>query len=208
MSSDNDHIIDTVVLLYFLLAEQEDLLCALLGQPLQVPYAVYDPEDRIPPTDSVSRSELLSEMRQAVRHYQRVTKTGGDTEPLLRVRRVDLLYDDGRLVPVAMTQEEYLLAARLQSTDTTDYGIRIPLGPGEAACVAISWKRSWTVVTDDSDAFKVLDKLHGNREYRYERIRKLLIRAANEGHVTREEANDIHARMCSQSFWDSERPFP
>ena len=46
MSSDDKHIIDTVVLLYFLLVGEEELLCTLVGTPLQVPLAVYDPEDR------------------------------------------------------------------------------------------------------------------------------------------------------------------
>ena len=46
MSSSSNHIIDTVVLLYFLLVNETDLLCALLGRPLQVPLAVYDAEDR------------------------------------------------------------------------------------------------------------------------------------------------------------------
>ena len=202
MSSDDDHIIDTVVLLYFLLAEQGGLLCALLGQPLQVPFAVYDPEDRTLTTDSLLRSDLLSEMRQAVKHLQNAAESGtGDTEPLLNVRRVDSLYDEGSLVTVAMTREEQLLAARLQSVDVANYGIRMPLGPGAAGCVAISLERGWTIATDDPDAFKALDKLHGNRNYDYERIRKLLIRAADEGHATRDEANAIHARMRSQGFW-------
>jgi hypothetical protein len=49
VSSDDDHILDTVVLLYFLLVQQAELLMDLIGRPLQVPFAVYDPDDRLLP---------------------------------------------------------------------------------------------------------------------------------------------------------------
>jgi len=81
------------------------------------------------------------------------------------------------------------------------------LGPGEAACVAIAIERGWTIATDDADAFKVLDRLQGGQSYPYERIRKLLIRVADEGRISREEANRLHDEMCSLGFWDSGRPF-
>ena len=45
MSSDDLHIVDTVVLLYFLLVERFDLLVELIGDPIQVPFSVYDPEE-------------------------------------------------------------------------------------------------------------------------------------------------------------------
>ena len=207
MSSDGKHIVDTVVLLYFLLVGEEDLLCTLIGTPLCVPLTVYDPEDRDLPATARTRTELLSEMRQAVGHYESSARLTGDADSLSRVSRIDSLYDESRLVPVPMTAEERLLAARLQSDDAREYGVRVPLGPGEAACVAISFERDWTIATDDSDALKVLENLHGNRAFRYERIRKLLIRAAEEGHVTHEEANGLHAAMRSHGFWDSGRPF-
>lgn len=207
MSSDGKHIIDTVALLYFLLVGEEDLLCTLLGTPLQVPLAVYDPEDRDLPPMARRRAELLSEMRQVVGHYESSARLTGDDDSLSRVRRIDSLHDEGRLVPVAMASDERLLAAKLESPDALDYGLRVPLGPGEAACVAISFERGWTIATDDSDALKVLRKLHGNQDFPYERIRKLLIRAAEERHVTPEEANDLHAAMRSHGFWDSGQPF-
>jgi hypothetical protein len=68
--SEGSHIIDTVVLMYFLLVGREALLGDLMGRPLQVPLAVYDPEDRKLQEGASPRSELLSEMRQAVRHYE------------------------------------------------------------------------------------------------------------------------------------------
>lgn len=205
MSSDERHIVDTVVLLYFLLVGQEDLLCTLLGSPLRVPLAVYDPEDRALEPAALQRPEFLSEMRQALRHYERAASSGGSPESLARVKRVDSLYDDGRLIAEPMTATERVLSARLQSSEAVDYGLRLPLGPGEAACVAVSHERGWTIVTDDADALQVLDVLYGGRNYPYERIRRLLIRAASQGLVSPDKANEIHAEMRSHGFWDRER---
>ncbi|WP_419554501.1 hypothetical protein [Candidatus Poriferisodalis sp.] len=212
--SENSHIIDTVVLMYFLLVGQERLLGELLGKPLQVPLAVYDPDDRTPQAGTVPRSEFLSEMRQSVRHYEsgaayaeEEEAVDHEIESFTRIKRVDDLYDDGDLVPVSMTSDERSLAARLQSSEVATYGLKVALGPGEAACVAISYQRGWTIATDDADALKVLDRLHGARDYPYERIRKLLKRAANEGRVTREDASRLHGEMRSLGFWDTGQLF-
>ena len=212
--SEDSHIIDTVVLMYFLLVGQERLLAELLGQPLQVPLAVYDPDDRTPQAGTVPRSEFLSEMRQSVRHYEsgatyaeEAEVVDHEIESFTRIKRVDDLYDEGVLVPVSMTSDERSLAARLQSSEIANYGLKVALGPGEAACVAISFQRGWTIATDDADALKVLDRLHGAWDYPYERIRKLLSRAADEGHITRDEANRLHAEMRSLGFWDTGQPF-
>ncbi len=214
MLSEGSHIIDTVVLMYFLLVGQEALLGDLLGRPLQAPTAVYDPEDRKLPEGTSPRSELLSEMRQAVRHYGAAAEAAAESESsdheiesFNRIKRIDDLYDEGSLVSIAMTPEELLLAAQLQSSDASAYGLKVGLGPGEAACVAISHTRGWTIATDDTDALKVLDQLHGELDYPYERIRRLLVRAADEERISREEANRLHNEMRSLGFWDSGQPF-
>ena len=212
--SEGAHIVDTVVLMYFLLVGQEGLLGDLLGRPLQVPVAVYDPAERELPAGASPRSEFLSEMRQSVQHYEIAAEMAAESgspdhaiESLTSIKRIDDLYDEGGLAPIAMTQAEQLLAARLQGGDAAEYGLKFRLGPGEAACVAISVERGWTMATDDADAFRVLDRLHDGQSYPYERIRKLLIRAADEGRISREEANRLHDEMRSFGFWDSGRPF-
>ncbi len=213
--SEGTHIVDTVVLMYFLLVGQEGLLGDLLGRPLQVPMAVYDPADRARSPVPASRPELRSEMRQSVEHYETAAALAEESESpghavksLSRIKRVDDLYDEGGLMPVDMTQAEQLLAARLQGGDVAEYGLKPRLGPGEAACVAIAFERGWTIATDDADALKVLDKLHRGRGHPYERIRWLLVRAADEGRITREEANRLHDEMRTLGFWDSGQPFP
>lgn len=212
--SEGSHIIDTVVLMYFLLVGREALLGDLMGRPLQVPFAVYDPEDRNLQEGTSPRSELLSEMRQAVRHYEAAAEAAAESESsdheiesFNRIKRIDDLYDEGGLVPIAMTSEELLLSARLQSSDASVHGLKVGLGPGEAACVAISYTREWTIATDDADAYKVLNRLYGDSEYPYERIRKLLVRAAEEELISSEEANRLHDEMRTLGFWDTGQPF-
>jgi predicted nucleic acid-binding protein len=210
VSSDEECIVDTVVLLYFLLVGEGELLLELVGDPLSVPVSVYDPGDRSLPNETFRRSDLLSEMRQAVRHYEVAARTAGSSAEVVdRVRYVDELFDQSRLTVVEMTDAEALVAARLQSRDAVaEYGLRAPLGSGEAACVAVSYERTWAIATDDDDAFKVLDGLHDDQTYAYERIRKLLIRAVEEKRITEGRTNEIHAEMRDLGFWDTGTPFP
>ncbi len=197
-------------IIWFLLAEQDALLRELVGAPIVVPLTVYDPDERTLPDEALRRSELLSEMRQSIRHYEAL----GDTETsnlelVERVRRVDDLHDQGLLETVVMDADERSLAAHLQSQDgADDHGLRLPLGPGEAACVAIASTRRWTIVTDDTAALMVMEVRHGADGFEYERIRKLLTRAAHQGLITEDEANEIHDDMRHLGFWDTEGPFP
>jgi hypothetical protein len=84
------------------------------------------PEDRTLPDEALRHSDLLSEMRQAARHYEAAERTGGTTHLRLdRVLAVDKLYDTGVLQVVDMTVEELVEAADLQSrsvTTITRYG--------------------------------------------------------------------------------------
>lgn len=192
--------------MYFLLAKQEELLFSLLSEPIAVPLAVHDPGDVDPEGRIVGRADLASEIRQAIRHYE-VENKGIDN--IRQLSLVTEFHQSGRLKTVELTTEELRLAATLQTSEgVAQYGLKVALGPGEAACVALAWSRGWTIATDDSDALRVLESLHGNRAFPYERIRKLLIRAAESGLITRGDANYIHAQMTLHGFWDKEQPFP
>lgn len=209
-SPEHENITDTVVLLYFLLVGEADLLVELLDGVIHVPRAVYDPEDRNIPDEALRHSDLLSEMRQSVRHYSVAVRTGGTTDlHLRRVLAVDDLYDRGVVEVVDMTAEELVEAADLQSRSVTaHHPIHAPLGAGEAACAAIASSRSWSIVTDDDAALAVMRSIHGEGGFAYERIRKLLIRAAHERLVTKQRANEIHLEMRGLGFWDKGTPFP
>jgi hypothetical protein len=112
------------------------------------------------------------------------------------------MYEQSKLEVVELSADERTLAARLQSRrEAADFRLRVPLGPGEAACVAVAFARGWTVATDDSAALTVLRTLSGP-DYQYERIRKLLVRATEEGLIGVAEAREVHNQMRQLGFWD------
>ena len=204
----SDHIVDAAVLLFFLLAGQEELLCRLVGPALRVPLSVYDPTDRNTPPSARLRTDLLSAMRQAVRHFEKPGNQHGGTDVLARVQRVDHLYDTGQFTVEEMTRAEQLLAAELHSIETAgSYGLDAPLGAGEAACVAIAHERQWEIATEDADALKALSRLDGNEARGYEGIQGLLIRAVDDGHISGDEASAIHTEMRAHGFWGATRSF-
>ena len=203
-------VVDTVVLLYFLLADEFALLLDLLGRPLRVPLVVLDvnEEPGTPP-------HAMSELTEAIDHEDRKSKdlaaTEGErvaaAERRDKLTRVFDLVEDGSIEIVEMSPAELERFAALQDAKRAgEFGLVFVLDPGEAACLAIAIERNLVLATDDGDALKALAKL--SSEHGYERIRKLLRRAADEGRITQQQANDIHGRMRELGFWDREHPFP
>jgi hypothetical protein len=102
--------VDTVVLLYFLLVEESHLLLALVGEPLWVPPSVYDPSEQNLPHEALRRPELLSEIRQAIRHYEVEEQRHADPRgPAQRLRVADTLHAEGRLKVFELDARELLL---------------------------------------------------------------------------------------------------
>lgn len=97
----------------------------------------------------------------------------------------------GELEVVDLGDDELELFAALTSAESArELGLKLPLGAGEAACVAVAVTRGWTLATDDQDALRALGALSPGHPY--ERIRRLLQRAAVAGLVTEVEANALH----------------
>jgi predicted nucleic acid-binding protein len=211
-------VVDTVVLHYFLIADRAELLLELLEPPVGMPRIVFDPDD------DEGRDIGVSELRRNIRYEQRLAKEAvpDDADDVAReledarasaetraqrLRQIEDLVASGRIEVLDLTEEEQELSARLASSEPDPaLGLLIALDDGEAACVAIAIEGGWTLATDDTDALRVLDRLAPNHPY--ERIRRLLIRGANDGLITETEANDIHAAATRAGFWDRTRPFP
>jgi hypothetical protein len=198
-------VIDTVVLRYFLLVGRMDLLLALLPAPRLLPSAVFDPEDEAGARGS------LSEISESVRYHEALSRdarlepeergTAAETAARLGVVREHLDALEPTTVAPGVEEDTF---SDLVSKPVA--GMVLPLGPGEAACIAIGIERNVTVVTDDADALRVLNAL--SKGHPYERIRKLLVRAAEEHLCSRSEANAVHRAMTEQGFWDTSLPFP
>lgn len=200
-------VVDTVVLRYFLLVDQFELLLQVLGEPLRVSRVVYDPED-------AGDERAMSEMVRSVHlQSQRSVDKGRREEERKRADRfatrlatVHGHVADGTISVIDMSESELELFSRLSSDDhVAEFGLTFPLDEGEAATLAIAIERGWVFVSDDSDALTAMQ--HIRRRHPYQRIRKILIAAADEGAVTRDEANAIHSEMRDFGFWDMTSPF-
>lgn len=200
-------VVDTVVLRYFLLVDQFELLLQVLGEPLRVSRVVYDPEDagderamsemgrsiHVQTERSVDKSRREKERKRAHRFATRLAAIHGHAS-------------EGTISVIDMSESEREIFSRLSSDDhVAEFGLTFPLDEGEAATLAIAIERGWVFVSDDSDALTAMR--HIRRRHPYQRIRKILIAAADEGAVTRDEANAIHSEMRMCGFWDMTSPF-
>jgi hypothetical protein len=209
-SGSPEAVVDTVVLRYFLLVDEIDLLLALVGSPVAVPRIVYDPDEPAQLPDD-ARSEItrsISYQRKVSRDRARDDSARQEaSRNAAALAGLASLYQTGRAVVVDLADDELDLVARLTSPTTCKaFGLRFPLDPGEAACLAIAVGRRLVLVTDDTDALRALE--HHSPGHPYERIRRLLIRAADSRLCSRNRAKDIHRAMRHLGFWDRESPFP
>lgn len=210
MSSESRRsVVDTVVLRYFLLVDELDLLVGLLGEPLGVPRIIFDPDEGDVP--ELARSELT----RSVAFQRRVADDPAREENgrltaasnAERLQQIGAAHEGGQIRTLDLTEAELEIVAALTSPiRCKEFGLVFPLAAGEAACIAVAVSRDLVLATDDSDALKALHVMVPGHPY--ERIRKLLIRAGNEGAISKSRANDVHTEMRALGFWDIQRPFP
>lgn len=209
-SESPDAVVDTVVLRYFLLVDEIDLLLKLVGSPVAVPRIVYDPDE-----SEETPEDARSEITRSISYQRRAgdDRARGDRSRLdaaanaARLAEVAQLHARGAIVVLDLQDHELDLVGRLTSpTSCKEFGLRFPLDPGESACLAIAVHSGLVLVADDADALRALE--HHRPGHPYERIRRLLIRAADSKLCSRKRANEIHAEMRRLGFWDREEPFP
>ncbi|MHB8671769.1 MAG: hypothetical protein ACYDAD_14615, partial [Acidimicrobiales bacterium] len=156
-----------------------------------------------------------SEITRSIAFQRRVASDPArdDTRRLVAATNADRLertvqaHVAGEILTIDLTVAELEIVGRLTSpSGCKAFGLVFPLDAGEAACIAVAVTRSAVLATDDGDALKALRTLAPSHPY--ERIRKLLIRAGNGGHISPDRANEIHAEMRQLGFWDTEPPFP
>ncbi len=202
-------VVDTVVLLYYLLTGEAELLVDTLGAPLGTPRIVYDPDEGDIP------DAACCEMTRSVT-YHRHAATDPTHDTLARDRGavnakrlsgITELHSTDKLTILDLAFDELEIVGKVTSpTECHSHGLQFPLSPGEAACLAIALTRNIPLVTDDGDALRALN--HFRPSHPYQRIRKLLIHAGERGLITPRRANAIHQEMTDLGFWDSTLPFP
>jgi hypothetical protein len=202
-------IVDTVVLMYFLLTGEEDLLFNRVGRPLAVPRIVYDPDE-----DADIPAAARSEMTRSVAFHQRAARDPARdhaarlqaTQNSNRLLTVHALHRAGHVVVFDLDEDELGLVSSLTSPSGCHaFGLKFPLDAGEAACLTMAVGRDLVLATDDADALKALRSI--DVKHPYQRIRKLLIGAVESGCLSMDRANTIHSEMRRLGFWDAERPF-
>lgn len=212
-SESPDSIVDTVVLMYFVMVDEVKLLLDLLRDPIAVPRVVSDPNE--PAQAEVEDADTLCEISRSIEHHRRVSQDPARDDDARqtaarsgdRLTTVAELHERGQVTVLDLTPEELELLGRLTSRERCgDFGLRFPLDAGEAACLAVAVSRDLTLATDDTDALKALENQAPG--HAYERIRRLLIAAGERGVRTTTEANEIHGEMRRLGFWDNTLPFP
>lgn len=196
---------DTVVVNYFLAVGEFELLAKMVGDAVQVPRAVFDPEEPEHIAD-----EAASELRRGLRlHRLRASDDGiggqlraKSARALPHFEQLSELCSTGRLVALEMSSEELAIYARLRDRNyVRQFSLIEGLGRGEAAALAIAIERRYEVATDDQDAIKALSALAP--ELRVLRIRGLLIHAIDSGTIEKSRGQAIHAAMLEAGFWDA-----
>ncbi len=192
------------------MVDEFDLLAELVGDPIAVPRIVYDPEEP-DHLDEAARSEIsrsIGYQRRSSRDQARDGSSRAIAERnAVRLGALRGLYDGGRVVVLDLTPDELELVGRLTSRERCgEFGLHFPLDAGEAACLALAVERDLALATDDNDALTALDR-HAPG-HAYERIRRLLVAATEQGVCTQSRANEIHDEMRRLGFWDTTRPFP
>jgi hypothetical protein len=175
-------VVDTVVLRYFLLAGEADLLVDTLGPPLGTPRIVYDPDEgEVPDTARSEITRSIAYQRQAA--TDRTRDTAARDQAAANAKRLPVigeLYSTGKVVVMDLTAGEFeVFGGTTSPTGCGSFGLPVPLDPGEAACLAMAVERGLPLVTDDGDALRALRRI--NSRHPYQRIRKLLIEAGSNG---------------------------
>ena len=195
---------DTVVVNYFVAVGEFELLRQLLGGCVQVPRAVFDPDE---PEDIAD--EAASELRRGLRLHQFRAKDRGigkelrerSARALPHLERLADHASHGEIVALQLSLDEMRIYARLRDAQyVTRYGPVTGLGHGEAAAIAIAVTRGFGFASDDQDAIKVARALAPDMAIL--RIRALLMDAVTKGLIDKERAKAIHSAIVQAGFWD------
>lgn len=102
--------------------------------------------------------------------------------------------------------QETELYARLASQNKAQaLGLARSIGYSAASCVTIAYKRDMVLASDDQDAVQALRVL--SHDHPSVNTQALLQMASQAGHISKEEANDIHLEIAYRGFCDPNPPY-
>jgi predicted nucleic acid-binding protein len=139
---------DTTPIRYFTVVGQIDLLVAVAGGIVLVPREVLDLDEA-----EEDPADLISEIGKSERYFARRSVDPDAMAKWSRLRSLRVRQD---LVVVDMDDEELETYAELRSLAFAKAEGIAPLGPGEAAVIAIAERRNVRVAMDDGPGRRVL----------------------------------------------------
>ena len=213
-SHDPPIVFDTVVLLYFALVGELDLLVDLSAGSLMTTSVIFDPDETAGAAHEPPDEAALCEISGCLNYYRkrgldpRLPQAERDAAitAVARLGRIAELYASDRLEVIELSAAEMDVYVSLTSADSArGLGLRRSIDFGEASCIAAAVARDLVLASDDNDALAALRALDPARPI--ERIRKLLVRAVSEERITPAQADAIHRDMRQWGFRDTEFRF-
>jgi predicted nucleic acid-binding protein len=183
---------DTTALRYFAIVDQFDLLSRALSGKVSTPRQVFDDED-----DVDTPGVLVSELGASERYHRRRSVRG--IEATDKWSRLRALRQRDDIEILDLTDDEEATYVALRSTDLARaYGLAGPLGPGEAAVIAIADHRRWRAAIDEHAGRSILnDRSPGHSIVT---TRDLVRIAATEGFITSPEAEIVYTDMLAEGY--------
>jgi len=183
---------DTTALRHFAIVGQFDLLVRALGGSVLTPRQVFDDEDEVD-TPGV----LVSELGASERYHRRRSARGAEaTDKWSRLRALRQRND---IEILDLTGDEESTYAELRSADLARrYGLGGPLGPGEAAVIAIADHRRWRAAIDEHAGRSILDDRSPG--HLVVTTRDLVRIAATGGFMSSPEAEIVYTDMLAEGY--------
>jgi predicted nucleic acid-binding protein len=182
---------DTTPIRYFVLVGQFDILVRVLGGNVCVPRQVMDPDE-----DPDGIESLVSEIARSERYWAKRSVDPEATQNWDRLRKLRAR-DDIRVVDLE-DDELGAFSEMVSPGYAKSIGLAGPLGPGEAAVIAIAESRAWTAAMDDALAREVL--LRRSPGTGIVTTRDLLRRAVAQGALESPGAQLVYDDMLAKGY--------
>ncbi len=183
---------DTTALRYFAIVDQFGVLARALGGRVSTPRQVFDDED-----DMDTPGALISELGASERYHRRRSARGIEaTDKWSRLRALRKR-DDIDILDLTREEEASYVDSRSAGL-ARSYGLVTPLGPGEAAVIAIAEHRRWRAVIDEYAGRSILnDRSPGHSVVT---TRDLVRIAAAQGYISSPDAETVYTDMLAEGY--------
>ena len=135
-------------------------------------------------------------------YWHRAAQTAADNLE----RLADHLIDNRLKIISLQEPQEIDLYARLTSQKRAEeLGLVRSIGYSAASCVTVAYERDMILASDDKDAVRALKVL--SHDHPSIGTQALLRRASQAGHISQQEANDIHLDIAYRGICDPNPPY-